>query len=81
MLQNIQLNLQLDSDEANNGLEGIEKLKKKLCKCCCKPYRLVFVDLNMPLLGGYEMMKELKKLQQQGELLDYADTLFVVCTA
>ena len=49
----------LTSDTANNGLEGLEKIQSKLLKCCRKPYKIVFVDLNMPVMGGYEMMKEI----------------------
>ena len=31
-------------------------LKNKLQKCCKNPYTLVFVDLNMPLMGGIEVI-------------------------
>jgi CheY-like chemotaxis protein len=46
-------------------------MKKKLHSCCGKPYKLIFVDLNMPVLSGFEMMQEIKDLQDKGLLLEY----------
>jgi CheY-like chemotaxis protein len=41
---------------ANNGREAISKLGS------CSPMpTLIFLDLNMPLMNGYECMAELKK--------------------
>lgn len=42
-------------DEAKNGEEGIEKIKEK------KP-DLIFLDINMPGLNGFEMIKHLEEI-------------------
>jgi CheY-like chemotaxis protein len=40
-----------------NGVDGIDKLKEKLNKCCMTPYKIIFVDMNMPIMDGPEMMR------------------------
>lgn len=42
-------------DEAKNGEEGIEKIKQH------KP-DLIFLDINMPGLNGFEMIKQLEEI-------------------
>jgi two-component system chemotaxis response regulator CheY len=44
-----------DIFEAENGLEGIELIKKHT-DCL-----LIIVDLNMPQMGGFEMLENLEK--------------------
>jgi CheY-like chemotaxis protein len=42
-----------------DGQEGLEYLETKL-KCICKTvYKVIFVDLNMPVLNGVDMMRKL----------------------
>ena len=55
MLDQIASKLKLDLETASaiNGLEGLKALSQK-------SYDLVFVDLNMPVMNGLEMMQRLK---------------------
>ena len=48
-------------DCAFDGLDGLKKLKLKLGLCCRTPYKLIFVDLNMPRMNGIEMTKEVRR--------------------
>jgi len=43
--------------EASNGVEAIEQYRKNAAEI-----RLVVTDIGMPLMGGYELIAELKKL-------------------
>lgn len=45
-------------DTAEDGIEALEKLQQK-------EYHLVLQDLKMPRLGGLELMKKIKKLQEK----------------
>jgi two-component system, chemotaxis family, chemotaxis protein CheY len=44
-----------DIDEAANGREGVEKLKEM-----AYAYNLVMLDMNMPEMGGLEVLKEVR---------------------
>ena len=44
--------LNLKSDQACNGVEAIKKVKEGLRATCCKGYKLVFMDCNMPVMDG-----------------------------
>jgi CheY-like chemotaxis protein len=44
-------NLGILADQAGNGLVAFEMVKNSF-KCC--PYRLVFMDINMPVMDGLE---------------------------
>jgi len=48
-------NLNISVDEAENGLEGLNKFKKN-------SYDLIIVDIVMPVMDGFEFIKEFKKL-------------------
>jgi YesN/AraC family two-component response regulator len=49
-------------DSVYNGEEGISTMIEKGKKCCGNPYKLVIVDFNMPVLGGCDMMKQVKEM-------------------
>jgi len=48
----------IDCGLANNGLEALEYLEK-----IPPPPYLIFLDLNMPLMNGFECLEELKKTE------------------
>lgn len=43
----------LEVDQAENGMEGLERLN-------AKPYDLVLVDVNMPVMDGYRFVEEMR---------------------
>ena len=48
-------NFEIDYDIVSNGEEAIQKVKDN-------KYDLIFLDINMPKMGGLEAIKEIKKL-------------------
>ena len=45
----------LTVDKAFNGLEAVNLYNKNLLKNCCDiRYKLVLMDLNMPIMDGYD---------------------------
>lgn len=73
--------VKISAEFANNGREGIGKLKAKSRSCCRQPYKLIIVDNNMPVMGGIEMMNEIRELQKLGDLLEYKQSAFVLSSA
>ena len=58
----------LQADEALNGLIGLNKVIEKAEKSCCsKMYKLIFMDLQMPVMDGFDSAtKILEVLQAKG---------------
>lgn len=57
LMKAIFLELKLDMDFANNGLEAIEIFNKN-------SYNLILMDINMPLCGGVEACEKIRKLDK-----------------
>ncbi|CAD8092885.1 unnamed protein product [Paramecium sonneborni] len=56
----------LSSDQVFNGKECVDLIftnqKKTYCsRCSDKQYQLIFMDINMPLLDGWEASRQIKK--------------------
>ncbi|CAD8127091.1 unnamed protein product [Paramecium sonneborni] len=53
-------------DKAYNGMEALEQINNKLTKPCPKCnnswYQLIFLDINMPIMGGIETVKIIKRM-------------------
>ncbi|CAD8135910.1 unnamed protein product [Paramecium pentaurelia] len=53
-------------DKAYNGMEAIEQINEKLINPCSKCqnscYQLIFLDINMPIMGGIETVKIIKRM-------------------
>jgi len=48
----------LKADGVANGLEAIEMVNKSLL--CC-PYRIIFMDINMPVMDGLTATRNIMK--------------------
>lgn len=41
-------------DQATNGQEAVDLVKRNETNSKCRYYDLIFLDLDMPMLNGYE---------------------------
>jgi CheY-like chemotaxis protein len=58
-------NYDLSVDDACNGAIAVEKYKAALdkpCGCIDRSYRLILMDLQMPVMGGLEASKKILDL-------------------
>ncbi len=53
----------LECGIANNGVEALDHLKK-----VSPPPSIIFLDLNMPLMNGFECLAQLKKINRYKEI-------------
>ena len=58
----------IDVHKASNGQIAVDMFKQRLakpCRCAAKTYRLILMDLSMPVLSGEEASKAILKLLQE----------------
>jgi CheY-like chemotaxis protein len=73
---------QITVDKALNGQEAVNMFQKNLVKKCCNVrYKLVLMDLNMPIMDGYDatalIIQQFKKVYPD-EKYPNNDSLYVV---
>ena len=57
----IEINYSLNCDRATSGLLALDKVKKRISRG--KPmYKLILMDINMPVIDGGETVKRLKRM-------------------
>ncbi|CAD8109373.1 unnamed protein product [Paramecium sonneborni] len=66
-------------DSAYNGQQAIEKIKEKLNSPCCKTYKLIFMDIEMPVKNGYQASKDITEILIKENL--YEQCSIVMCSA
>ena len=73
-------NLGFESDSAYNGEECINLIKEKLklnCKCKSCYYKIIFLDIVMPIMDGIETAKEIQKMIDKKILSDETKIIFI----
>ena len=55
----------LTIERADNGLLGVGAYERNATQKCCKTYfELIFMDINMPVMNGYDATKGILKLYE-----------------
>jgi CheY-like chemotaxis protein len=73
---------QITVDRALNGQEALNMFQKNIMKkCCTLRYKLILMDLNMPVMDGYEAIEKILrqfKIMCPDERYSNGDKLYVV---
>ena len=73
-------NLGFESDSAYNGEECINLINEKLnlnCKCESNYYKLIFLDIVMPVMDGIETAKTIQEMIDNKKLSDKTKIIFI----
>ena len=65
-------------DRAQNGEEAVNLVKQDLGRRC--RYKAILMDLNMPIKDGFQATKELRDLNEQGEI-NLSNTIIVAISS
>ncbi|CAD8124497.1 unnamed protein product [Paramecium sonneborni] len=63
----------IEADQAFDGIQAIEKVKTKL-DGHCSTYKLIFMDIEMPGINGFQTSKQINELTQR-------QSTIVICSA
>ena len=73
-------NLKYESDKAFNGEECINLIKKKKennCKCKKNYYKIIFLDIVMPVMDGIKAAKKIEEMIDNKEINENTKIVFV----
>ena len=61
----------VECDVASNGAEAIDLILHRYRQSCCQTYKIVFMDINMPVMDGITASKKLGELVAQKALVSF----------
>ncbi|CAD8189936.1 unnamed protein product [Paramecium octaurelia] len=65
------------AESAYDGDSAIRKVKQKLQNTCCRVYRLIFMDIEMPGKNGFVVSSEISEILRK----ERQNTVIVMCSA
>lgn len=68
VLQNYLKSFNVVADEALNGQQAVDKIVSKAAAKCCSRYKLVLMDINMPIMDGIKATKIIREKAERGEV-------------
>lgn len=68
ILKNYAKKLDLIIDEAENGQDAIDLIQKKSLNDCCKKYKIIIMDIQMPILDGISATIKLRELEREKKI-------------
>ena len=78
--KNILKKFKLQADTAENGEECLKMIKEKIqkkCSCEKNKYKIIFMDITMPVMDGIEAAKNIQKMIDNKEIYDSIKIVFV----
>ena len=70
----------MEADCAENGQECLNMIKEKQekkCNCSKNKYKLVLMDITMPIMDGIEAAKNIQKMIDENKLYNTIKIIFI----
>ncbi|MDR3549475.1 MAG: response regulator [Candidatus Pacebacteria bacterium] len=55
-------------DEALNGEDAVKKVVERAESTCCRAYKVIMMDINMPVMDGMQAGAEIASLAEEGKV-------------
>ena len=68
IMQKLLEKLGINSDTAENGAEGVRGVSSASARDCCGGYRVVLMDLNMPIMDGIQATRRIRQDHTEGNI-------------
>ena len=78
--KNILKHFKLEADSAENGQECLNIIKtkqEKNCNCSKNKYKIILMDITMPIMDGIEAAKNIQKMIDEKKLYDSLKIIFI----
>ena len=78
--KNILKSFKLEADCAENGQECLNMIKakqEKNCNCSKSKYKIILMDITMPIMDGIEAAKNIQKMIDEKNLYDSIKIIFI----
>ena len=78
--KNILKKFKLEADCAENGEECLKMIREKMekqCRCDKNKYKIIFMDITMPVMDGIEAAKNIQKMIDNKEIYDSIKIIFI----
>ena len=78
--KNILKSFKLEADCAENGQECLNMIKakqEKNCNCSKNKYKIILMDITMPIMDGIEAAKNIQKMIDEKKLYDSLKIIFI----
>ena len=68
VLRQLLLTMNIEADDCGDGISAISKVKEKNKFGSHSKYLVVLMDIELPIMNGYAATKEIKRLEDKGEI-------------
>ena len=67
-------------DHSYNGEDAFKKVKTQALNKCCKKYHMIFMDIEMPIMDGYQSSLKIREFFRKPDMATIEPPIIVAVT-